>query len=219
MGEPVPHDRREPRRPQRRPAVARAELVLDAVERLLLRADPPDIGLPAIAREAGIPLSSIYHLFPSTAAAFSGYVQRYAVLMDQEIEALLAGPLPETWQGIAERLLATVRGFYERHAALARLVLSSTAPIAARVADDRHIEQLSHRLAHELYARFELAPQRELPRRLAIAMAISDRVWAVGVDASGRIPDDLFGESVRAVQGYLSHYLPQLLEPRAGGKT
>ena len=64
------------------------------------------------------------------------------------------------------------------------------------------------------------APQPQTPRKsflrsatvVAVAMAISDRVWSLGLREDGTIPDFLFEESVRAVFGYLGHYLPPCLE-------
>jgi AcrR family transcriptional regulator len=207
-------DRFQPTTPRRRGAVARAEGILDGLDRLLAQSSPSDIGLPAIAREAAIPLSSIYHLFPTAEAAFTGLVRRYNARMDKELEALLAGPLPGTWQEIARELLSAVRDFYARNPVLARVVLGAVPERAARVTDDAHIAELAERFALEIERRFEAPHVRDLPRRLAIAMAISDRVWSLGVTDDGTIPDFLFEESLRALAGYLGHYLPPCLEQR-----
>jgi AcrR family transcriptional regulator len=207
-------DRFLPTPPQRRQAIVRAESILDALDRLLLAQDSGEVGLPAIAREARIPLSSIYHLFPTTEAAYTGLVRRYNARMDRELDALLDGPLPDVWQDIARTLLTAVRAFYARHPVLARLALRPVPYGAARASDDSHIEELAARFAAEIGRRFHAPYVPALETRLAIAMAINDRVWSLGLDDDGTISDFLFDESVRAVLGYVGNFLPPCLAPK-----
>lgn len=206
----------QPTPPRRQQARARAEAILDALDRLLAKPGAREIGLPMIAREVGIPLSSIYHLFPTLTAAFAGLVQRYNALMDADQLRVLAGPLPSNWQDLARTLMCASRGFYARYPVLARLVLNPAPMRAARAADDDHISELAKLFASELHRRFAMPEVPELEQRLAIGMAITDRIWSLGIRADGTIPDFIFEESVRALIGYLGHYLPPCLASRAG---
>jgi AcrR family transcriptional regulator len=70
------------------------------------------------------------------------------------------------------------------------------------------------RFAAELGRRFHAPYVPALEQRLAIAMAINDRVWSLGLDDDATISDFLFDESVRAVLGYLGHFLPPCLAPK-----
>lgn len=203
-----------PTPPRRRPAVARAEKILDALDRLLRRTPVHEVGLPAIAREARIPLSSIYHLFPTIEAAYTGLVRRYNAQLDRELEPLVNGPATADWQDLARILLAAARTFYASNPVVARLALRPYSHQAARASDELHIAELAARFAAELNRRFHAPASKALEQRFAIAMAISDRVWSLGLREDGTIPDDLFAESVRAVLGYLGHYLPPCLEPK-----
>lgn len=209
------HDRFLPTPPRRRPAVARAEKILDALDRLLRRREIDAIGLPAIAREAQIPLSSIYHLFPTVEAAYIGLIRRYNVLMDRDLEPVIRGSTSTGWQDLARALLAAARAFYAQHPVVARLALGPITHQAARASDDSHIAELATRFAAEVHRRFHAPRTTALEQRFAIAMAISDRVWSLGLTEDGTIPDFLFEESVRAVLGYLGHYLPSCLELRS----
>ena len=204
----------EPTPPRRRQAIARAENILDALDRLLLTHSSEAVGLSAIAHEAGIPVSSIYHLFPTTEAAYAGLVRRYNARMDLELDALLSGALPAVWQEIARTLFAAARSFYAAHPALARLVLRPTPFGAARASDDVHIDELAARIAVEIGRRFHIPYVHALEKRLAIAIAINDRVWSLGLNDDGTISDFLFDESMRAVLGYLGNFLPPCLEPK-----
>ena len=192
--------------------MARAERILDAFDRLLHRCEVEEIGLPAIAREAHIPLSSIYHLFPSLEAAYVGLVRRYNAQMDRELEPVISGSPTAAWQDMARALLAAARDFYARHPVAARLALRPMSHRAARASDDSHIAELAKRFAAEVERRFHAPREMGLEQRFVIAMAIGDRVWSLGLREDGTIADFLFEESVRAVQGYLGQYLPPFLK-------
>ncbi len=209
-------DRFLPKRPQRRPAVVRAQKILDALDRLLRRSGVDEVGLPALAREARIPLSSIYHLFPTIEAAYTGLVRRYNTQMGRELEPIIRGSTTTGWQDLARALLGAARDFYERNPVVARLALRPIPHRAARASDEAHIAELATRFATEIERRFHAPLITGLEQRLAIAMAISDRVWSIGLREDGAIADALFEESVRAVLGYLGHYLPPCLEPKLG---
>ena len=210
-------DRFLPKPPRRRPAMVRAEQILDALDRLLSRKDVEGIGLPAIAREAQIPLSSIYHLFPTLEAAYTGLVRRYNAQMDRDLEPVLKSHPAAGWQDSARALLAAAREFYERNPVVARLALRSVPHRAARATDDAHIADLATRFVVEINRRFHAPQVTALDQRFAIAMAISDRIWSLGLEVDGTVPDFLFEESVRAVLGYLGHYLPPCLELKLEG--
>lgn len=197
--------------------MVRAEQILDALDRLLRRKDIDEIGLPAIAREAQIPLSSIYHLFPTLEAAYTGLVRRYNTQMDRDLEPFIIGHPTAGWQELSRALLAAAREFYARNPVVARLALRPVPNLVARATDDSHIAELARRFAAEVDRRFHAPRVTALDQRFAIAMAISDRIWSLGLKDDGTVPDFLFEESVRAVLGYLGHYLPPCLELKLEG--
>ncbi|MEX6725753.1 TetR/AcrR family transcriptional regulator [Parapedomonas caeni] len=219
-----------PKAPRRRNAAERVDLILDATERYLLEQGLDGIGLPAIARTAGLPAASLYHLFPSTEAALVGLLRRYNALMDREFNALAVRIEAPTWQEWIRQLFAAGRDFYRRHPAHALLVFRALGFGGLRRADDGHIMEQGRAMAAELDRRFLLPPVARLDERLAIAIALSDRVWAfdpapasatgpapegaTGPACDGVISDATFEESQRAVLSYLGNYLPPVLERR-----
>jgi AcrR family transcriptional regulator len=182
------------------------------LDRLLSRRPIEEIGLPAIAREARIPLSSIYHLFPSAEAAYVGLVRRYNAQMDRDLDPVISGAPSATWQDLARALLEAARAFHARHPVVARLTLRAIPNRAVRASDDSHILELASQFATELERRFHIPKVSQLEKRLAIAIAISDRIWSLGLEEDGTVTDFVFEESVRAVLGYLGQYLPPCLE-------
>lgn len=219
-----------PKAPRRRNAAERVDLILDATEHYLLAYGLDGIGLPAIARMAGLPAASLYHLFPSTEAALVGLLRRYNALMDQEFSVLGSRIEAPTWQEWIRQLFAAGRDFYRRHPAHALLVFRALGFGGLRRTDDGHIMEQGRAMAAELDRRFLLPPVARLDERLAIAIALSDRVWAfdpapegatgpapegaTGPAPEGTISDATFEESQRAVLSYLGNYLPPVLERR-----
>jgi len=206
--------RSTPNPPKQERTRARVDAILDAADALLAERDAGALSLPMIAQAAGLPASSLYHFFPSAEAALVALVRRCNERMDALIEAAWPGLPKDSWQTLVRGVMAIGRAFHDAHPTYARLVLRTVAFESLRAADDAHITQMSHRLLALLKARFHVPPTPDLAGKLAVAIAISDRIWALTPPEDGKISDSMFEESQHAVLAYLSCHLPPLMARR-----
>jgi AcrR family transcriptional regulator len=207
-------DRSTPKAPKRAGARARLDAILDAAEALAATRGIEGLSLPLLAQAAGVPASSLYHFFPSTEAVLVALVRRYNGLMDQALEAAIEDLPTDTWQAMARRLSSRARAFHDAHPVYARLILRTAAFDALRDADDEHIRQLARRFLDLLRTHFHVPDAPDLVTPLSVAMAISDRIWALLPDDDGNISDKAFEESQIAMIAYLANYLPPRMAPR-----
>jgi AcrR family transcriptional regulator len=206
--------RSTPKPPKQARARVRVDAVLEAAERLLNTHAAGTLSLPMIAQAAGAPASSLYHFFPSTEAVLVTLVRRCNEQLDAAIEQAWPTLPKASWQDLVRGVMAVGRDFHDAHPTYARLVLRTAAFDALRSEDDAHIAQMSGRLLALLQTRFHIPPTPGLEQKLAVAIAISDRIWAFGPPENGKISDSMFEESQHAVLAYLSCYLPPLMARR-----
>lgn len=207
--------RSQPKPPKRAASRVRVDAILDAADAVAAARPLEGLSLPLIAQAAGLPASSLYHFFPSTEAVLTALARRYNAELDKDLEHLLEQPPAESWQGMARALAACAREFHDRNPVYARLVLRTAPFTGLRQADDEHIGQLAQRLLQALNARFHMPDAPDLATPLAVAMALSDRIWALLPDENGNISDKAFEESQIAMISYLSNYLPPRMAPRS----
>ncbi|QUD89756.1 TetR/AcrR family transcriptional regulator [Phenylobacterium montanum] len=209
-------DRLQPKSPKRAAARARVDAILDAADVLAASRPTESLSLPLLAQAAGVPASSLYHFFPSIEAVLVALVRRYNAELDRDIEQLLETLEAGSWQATTRALSACARQFHDRNPVYARLVLRTAAFTSLRRADDEHIRQLAERFLELMNARFHMPNAPDLVTPLGVAMAISDRIWALLSDENGNISDKAFEESQIAMISYLSNYLPPQMALREG---
>ncbi|MDR3507809.1 MAG: TetR/AcrR family transcriptional regulator [Caulobacteraceae bacterium] len=210
--------RQQPNPPKRAGAQARVDAILDAADALVASRPLETVSLPLIAQAAGAPPSSLYHFFPSTEAVLIALVRRYNDKLDSLLEETLQVIPPDSWQAMLRVLTARARAFHDQHPVYTRLILRTAAFSSLRQTDDEHITQMGRRMLQVLNAHFHMPDAPDLDLRLSVAIALSDRIWALFPDSDGMISDFSFEESQRAMIAYLSNYLPPLMAPREAAK-
>lgn len=207
--------RSRPKAPQRAPGRARIEAVLDAADRVIAARGVSALSLPVVAAEAGAPASSLYHFFPSMDALLTALLERYNARMDKDLEAAMAtAPRPSDWRAMLLVLMQAGRDFHDAYPVYTDLLARASASTLLRRTDDAHMMAQGARLAQALDAAFHLPPVPDLAKRLGLAVAMTDRLWAFLPLENGRISDFAFEESVRAVISYVANYLPAFLTPK-----
>jgi AcrR family transcriptional regulator len=199
--------------PTHRGAEERVTAILDAAEKLLQSAAVEDFSLTLVAKSAGIPNASIYHFFPSAEAVLAGLLRRYFGEMDTLVAAELGAAPAMDWQRLVRHLFDNIRIFYARHPVAAKLVLHVGGFGGLQSVDDAHVEESARFALAAFQERFHLPVIENVEKRVAIAVAISDRIWAMD-EKDGQISDFIFEESQRAIISYLSNFLPAVLTHR-----
>jgi len=212
---------RAPRRrgPLRAAGKARTEQVLDAADRLILASGAAALSLPAVAAEAGVPASSLYHFFPTVDALLAALLERYNALQDKMLDDAIASAQPiQRWTDLVDVLLLGARRFYDAFPVYGRLMAQAGATPLLGAVDLAHMDAMGARFADTISAAFVLPDTPDLSRRLTLAVLVIDRLWSVLPLDDGIISNFAFEESRRMVLSYLANILPPappLREPAA----
>jgi AcrR family transcriptional regulator len=202
-----------PIQPTHRGGEERVTAILDAADRLLQSTALEDFSLLMVARNAGIANATIYHFFPSAEAVLVGLLRRYLESMDAMVEtALAAGPAMD-WQKLVRYIFEEIRQFYADNPVAARLVFNVGGYGGVQSVDDDHVMDMARRSTAAFQARYHMPLIDDGHRRVAIAIAVSDRIWSMDVQ-NGCVSDFVFEESQRVIISYLSNYVPPVLVRR-----
>jgi AcrR family transcriptional regulator len=211
---PIRQSKLLPVLPTNRGGAERVTAILDAAEHLLSTTLVENFSLIPVARATGIANASIYHYFPSAEAVLVGLLRRYLGKMDVLLGAALAEAPPMDWQKLVRHLFEIVRNFYADNPVAAQLVFHVGGFGGLQSVDDEHIQEMARISSAAFDARFHMPMVEDIERRVAIALAISDRIWSMDV-ADGQVSDFVFEESQRVIISYLSNFLPPILAHRA----
>lgn len=191
----------------------RLDCLIATTDELLDEFELRDVGLKQIAERSGVPVSSIYHYFPSREDAFA-MTAHYHLL---RFERLWREPLPErpaTWQGLlGAKILESVR-YSNRHVASMRLLFGSHFSDEIRKESADAVTLLAQVREDVLHRYFNVPPIRDLTERLMVSIACIDGILQMSFSRHGRITDEHTEEAIRATVAYLRCYLPEHLDPK-----
>jgi len=203
----------QPRKPVRKHAQERLDLLLDATEALLADLHNEDVSLAQIAAASGVPLASVYHFFPNRNAAFVALAQRFHG--DLRYQASQPHPVPpSTWQELVQLDQRRGASYLNGRPAALRLFMGAGVSVQVRNTDLIGNVALT-RIRVEQYQRlFDMPRIPDLEQRMAVVLALSDGVWALSYSVHARITDDYVAESVRASVSYLRCFMPEFIPLR-----
>ncbi len=99
-------ERLSPRnKPQQDRSRVRLQALLDAAEEVIAEAGLQGLAMREVARRANLPIASVYHYFPSTAALIRALVERHLEKMRSILEAGLQTRFPVDAAGMSDELL------------------------------------------------------------------------------------------------------------------
>ncbi|WP_158972197.1 TetR/AcrR family transcriptional regulator [Chachezhania sediminis] len=201
--------------PRRKPGKERFTLLLDTVEALMSDHDSGDISLADIAEKAGVPLSSIYHFFPNRDAAYCGLAERFQEAIGALSEAPMPRP-PESWQALMEYKQRAGAEYLNSHPSALRLFLGAAVSVDVRNMDLHGNARLAKTRAAYMRRYFVLDHIPDLEQHLAVAIGLTDGIWAVSYSEHRTITPYYLNEAVLASRLYLRAYLPEYVRPLGG---
>lgn len=200
----------EPRRPERANGQRRYEMLLDAAEKLLAKEDARGLTIQKLAREAGVPMASVYHFFPAppaiSIALAARYMAGFADLVGRPIEGRAALDWPDI---IAELWARTVR-FYREHPYAQKLVLGSDHSWHIRRCDLANNRMIADAIARLIADRFPGLPADSLLEAIVVGISIGDSVLTLSIAEHGEITPHYGDEAALAVIGYLQRKFGQV---------
>ncbi|MBF8778450.1 TetR/AcrR family transcriptional regulator [Pseudomonas fulva] len=202
---------------QRRPRAssqARIESILAAARVRLAEAGLSGLSMYDVARLAEIPPSSVYHFFASVPALLEALTADVHKAFRQALQAPIDGTTLNTWHDLSRLLEQRMLDLYGEDAAARQLILAQHGLAEVNQADRQHDLELSS-LMHGLFDQhFQLPPLPPEVDVFALAMELSDRVYARSIQLHGEITARMAEEGKRVFEAYLGLYLPPYLARR-----
>lgn len=204
-----------PRRP-RASSQARIAAILAAARDLLPEQGVAGLSIYSVAERAQIPPSSVYHFFASVPALLEALTGDIHHAFRQTLLAPIDSSALHTWHDLARILEQRMLAVYHHDAAARQLILAQHGLNEVSQADRQHDVELD-RLMHQLFDQhFHLPALPEDVDVFALALALSDRVYARSIQQHEVITPRMAEEGMRVFEAYLGIYLPAYLQKNAG---
>ena len=201
------------RRP-RASSQARIETILAAARELLSEQGVGGLSIYSVAERAQIPPSSVYHFFASVPAL----LQALTADIHRAFRAALQAPIEpdtlHTWHDLARLIERRTQAIYGEDAAARQLILAQHGLSEVSSADRQHDVELDGLMRAVFDRHFQLPALPEDVDVFALAMALSDRVYARSIQLHERITPRMAEEGMRVFEAYLGLYLPPHLAKR-----
>lgn len=202
-----------PRRP-RASSQARIETILAAARELLSEQGVGGLSIYGVAERAQIPPSSVYHFFASVPAL----LQALTADIHRAFRAALQAPIEpdtlHTWHDLARLIERRTQAIYGEDAAARQLILAQHGLSEVSKADRQHDVELDGLMRAVFDRHFQLPALPEDVDVFALAMALSDRVYARSIQLHERITPRMAEEGMRVFEAYLGLYLAPHLPKR-----
>jgi AcrR family transcriptional regulator len=194
--------------------MARVAQILDAARTLLTNTGVSGLTIYSVAAQAGIPPSSVYHFFPSVPALLEALTAQVHAAFSACIEQPLDASLVHDWRALARIIEQRTLAIYRADPAARQLILAQHGLAEVLQADRQHDLQLGRQLQALFSKHFQLPALPGDIDVFALAVELSDRVYASSVQQHGEITPRMAEEGMRVFEAYLGLYLPAHLPKR-----
>lgn len=203
-----------PRKP-RAASQARIGSILTAARELLVSEGVDSLSIYSVAERAEIPPSSVYHFFASVPALLEAltadvHAAFRATLLEPVEHAVL-----RDWRDLSKLLEMRMLAIYNDDAAARQLILAQHGLAEVNQADRQHDIELGKLLQSVFDRYFHLPVLPEDVDVFALAMELSDRVYARSMQLHEQITPRMADEALRVFDAYLGLYLPPYLAKRS----
>jgi AcrR family transcriptional regulator len=205
--------RRERKHVQERGNTRRKQL-LDAAESLLKKTPVEELSFKQISEKAGVPEGSAYHFFANRYDLLAALANQVAEQFGEGFRDVIPGEDFVSWHELADTLVDRAVKMYRANPAATQIWLSGRTPAQVRLADhvsDAAVSGVIHDIFDEIFVLPEL-PSSYDP--FFFFLELCDVPLSLSVIEHGKITDEMIEEAKRAGKGYLSTYLPPVLERR-----
>ncbi|QXH56425.1 TetR/AcrR family transcriptional regulator [Pseudomonas maumuensis] len=193
---------------------ARIATILAAARELLAGQGVAGLSIYSVAERAQIPPSSVYHFFASVPALLEALTADVHRAFREALSAPIDAAAFGTWHELSRLIEQRMLDIYNEDAAARQLILAQHGLSEVVQADRQHDLELGE-LMHRLFDRHFQLPA--MPRDMdvfALAMELSDRVYARSMQLHEAITPRMAEEGMRVFEAYLGLYLPPYLAKR-----
>ena len=188
---------------------ARRQELLVAARTLLETRTLHEIELSDVAALAGIPKSSAYHFYGDILQLYA----ELAVLLDEELNAVLSEPLPElpNWEAVVGALIDRAASYFRGNPSGQQLMFGPVTP------PDIKRSSRNADIAHSAVFKAQIGDQFVLPdfpgrdRVFFHAVEAIDLMFGLSLIEQNGLVDEMIAEAKTIACAYLGVYLPRLL--------
>ncbi|KRP53841.1 TetR/AcrR family transcriptional regulator [Pseudomonas poae] len=206
------------RKPRAR-SQARIDVILDAARTLLAAEGVAGLSIYSVAKRAQIPASSVYHFFASVPALLQALTADVHAAFRAAIEAPIEHDSLKQWRDLSSVVEQRMLSIYEHDAVARQLILTQHGLTEVTQADRQHDLELGDLMLAVFNRHFEVPTLPTDMDVFALALELSDRVYARSVHQHGRITPRMAEEGIRVFDAYVGLYLPQYLPKRASSRA
>lgn len=201
------------RLPQRKQGIDRFDALLDAAHVLLSEDSVREISLADVAREADVPLPSLYHFFANRNALLVALANRHLRNLER-VGLTPLDPRPLTWQDYLRARLRNGAAYLNANPDALRLFMGAGVSAEVRMMDLAGNLGIAARRANQMRELFDCSSLDDLEGWMGYATAMADGIWSHSWSQHRRITEDAIDEASRALVAYLRIFLPERLPPR-----
>jgi AcrR family transcriptional regulator len=192
-----------PRKPQRANGRARYELLVAATEQLLEEHGLEALTIQRIAKAAAVPMASVYHFFPSPAAACIAVAESYLEGFARNVSEPIGRSSGADWRDVIDLLMRRTVEFYRQHPYAQRLILGSDFSWQIRQADLGNNREMAKTIALIIAEQFPQHSASAVEGSVMTAISIGDAVLALSVAEHEVITRQFADDAVLAICSYL----------------
>jgi AcrR family transcriptional regulator len=202
-----------PRKPRAR-SQARIDAILDAARALLAAEGVASLSIYSVAERAQIPPSSVYHFFASVPALLEALTADVHAAFRAALQAPIDHAQLNHWRDLSRIVEQRMLGIYSKDAAARQLILAQHGLTEVTQADRQHDLELGDLMYEVFNHHFEVPALPGDVAVFALALELSDRVYARSVQQHGQITPRMEEEGMRVFDAYVGLYLPAFLPKR-----
>ena len=173
------------------------------------------LSIYSVAERAQIPPSSVYHFFASVPALLEALTADVHRVFREALGAPIDSSMLTRWHELSRLIEQRMLDIYNEDAAARQLILAQHGLSEVMQADRQHDMELGA-LMHRLFDQhFHLPVMPADVDVFALAMELSDRVYARSMQLHETITPRMAEEGKRVFEAYLGLYLPPFLVKRS----
>lgn len=199
--------------------VERRKVLQKAALELLVDSRPDEISFNDICEKAAVPAASAYHYYTNKFGVFEDVAEILGDRFVQAHQEPYQVAEKDTWTDLVGLILERSVEIYRANPAAVSLLLAGRVPAAVKHSSDcRNFHKVAEIFDSILSTHFVVPTLSNKRTMWFYVLEITDLVYSLSVMESGRISSGAVEEAKRITIGYLSEYLPPILDRRAQGR-
>ena len=194
--------------------VQRRKKLVEATRHFLETQDPQEVSFREIAKHAGVPEGSAYHFFANKYDLFSALAAEIGEKFAQQAAQPLDDVHLSSWQDFVTLLIDQSVSIYRADPVARKVLLGATMPNEVRKTDQKSVHAYAETVRAQFHELFEMPKVTTFTQRLIYALIIIDAIFELHLRSHENLDDGIVDEAKFAMIGYLSNFLPPVLEPR-----